>query len=144
MKPNKPRSAVASSLVFKFLGITTCLAVVALGLWGLASWYLDERKESVAQSAEYAQAASHTPEIKTKTLQFLPGQSMDIPNPKSRKVEVKSEYPLRVLTGPCHSEYTVDFVCEDDPTDIEITDVRHVPITLKPSENKVTVTVTEF
>jgi hypothetical protein len=84
------------------------------------------------------------PEAHSKTVSFMPGQATNIPNRKFRKVEVRSEYPLRVLTGRCHSDYTVEFFCSGDPADIFIADTRHKPIIMAPRANSVTITVTEF
>src|SRR5579872_6678541 len=55
---------------------------------------------------------------------FLPGQSMNFPNRKYHRVEVHSTFPIRVLTGPCHEEYVVQFACDSKPGDVFITDRR--------------------
>ena len=84
------------------------------------------------------------PEIQTKTLALLPGQSYDLQNRRFRKIEVRSEYPLRVFAGSCHDAYTVQFFCESEPSDLFITDTRSRPIFFTPRSNSVTITATEF
>jgi len=85
-----------------------------------------------------------SPESKTKTAAFLPGQALNIPNRKFRRVEIRAEYPLRIYVGPCHSDYTVDFACNSEPADLFIVDTRRMPVFLTPRSNSVTITVTEF
>jgi hypothetical protein len=71
---------------------------------------------------------------------LLPGQSMNFRNRKYHRVEVHSTFPIRVLTGPCHEEYVVQFSCNSDPGDIFITDRRSKPLFGTPQANQVTIT----
>lgn len=71
---------------------------------------------------------------------FLPGQSMNFPNRKYHRVEVHSTFPIRVLTGPCHEEYVVQFTCDSKPGDVFITDRRTKPLFGTPEANQVTIT----
>jgi len=87
---------------------------------------------------------SAAPEIHTKTVSFMPGQAINIKNANFKKVEVRSEYPLRVLTGHCHNDYTVQFFCEGEPADIFIADTRRPPVFMTPKANSVTITLTQF
>jgi hypothetical protein len=77
-------------------------------------------------------------------MSFLPGQAHNFPNRRFRKVEIRSEYPIRVLTGRCHVDYTVEFFCDGDPGDIFIADTRKMPVFLTPRANSITVSVTSF
>jgi len=101
--------------------------------------------EAEAKSAAVWQAQQEkTPETHSTTVSFLPGQTADIKNQKFRKVLIRSEYPLRILTGHCHAEGTVEFFCDGNPGDIFITDTRRVPLIMTPRANSITITVTEF
>lgn len=72
---------------------------------------------------------------------FMPGQSMDFQNRKFHRIEVRSIYPIRVLSGPCHQEYVVQFFCESkQPGDIFITDRRKMPFLRTPEANEITIT----
>jgi hypothetical protein len=84
------------------------------------------------------------PVSKSVTVSFMPGQAVDIPNRRFRKVEVHSEYPIRVLTGNCHVDYSVEFFCTGDPSDIFITDLRKMPVFLTPRGNLITMNFIEF
>lgn len=84
------------------------------------------------------------PKKKSATIALMPGQAINLPNRTFRIVEVHSQFPLRILTGKCHDDYAVEFVCNGDPGDIFITDRRVPPIFHTPEGNSVTVTVTEF
>lgn len=88
--------------------------------------------------------APETPKSRSKTVSFMPGQAVNLPNKLYRKVEIHSEYPLRVLTGRCHNDYTVQFFCEGEPADIFISDTRRRPIFTTPKGNLVTITITKF
>lgn len=88
--------------------------------------------------------AQSTPANRTKTVSLMPGQAFNVPNKQFRKIEVRSEYPLRVMTGPCHEDYTVEFFCQSDPADLFIADTRKPPLFLTPKANAVTIIATEF
>jgi hypothetical protein len=89
-------------------------------------------------------APPRVPEAHTTTVSVMPSQAFNVPNKKFRKVLVRSEYPVRVYTGECHNDYTVEFLCDGDPADIFITDTRHRPLILTPRANAVSITVKEF
>lgn len=84
------------------------------------------------------------PQVQTKIMNFMPGQSGSIINRDFRKVEVRSTFPVRVFSGPCHEEYTVDFTCDSNPGDVFITDRRLPPIFHAPEANEITITFTQF
>ena len=72
---------------------------------------------------------------------FLPGQSMNFPNRKFKRIEIRSTFPMRVLSGRCHEEYVVQFFCtSDQPGDIFVTDLRKPPLLGTPEANQVTIT----
>jgi len=84
------------------------------------------------------------PIVRTRTFSFMPGQAVNLMNKQFRKVTIRSDYPLRVLSGPCHQDYTVQFFCDGDPADIFISDTRRMPVFMTPKANSVTITVVEF
>lgn len=84
------------------------------------------------------------PEIRKGTIGMLPGQSTNLENKRYRKVLIQSQFPIRVMSGSCHSDYTVQFFCEGDPSDVFITDMRPHPIFHVSVSNPVSVTLTEF
>jgi hypothetical protein len=101
--------------------------------------------EAEAKSAaEWQAQQERTPETHSTTVSFMPAQTADIKNQKFRKVLIRSEYPLRILTGHCRADATVEFFCNGDPGDIFISDTRHVPLIMTPHANSITITVTEF
>lgn len=65
---------------------------------------------------------------------------MDLQNSEFQHFEIRSEYPLRVMAGPCQSTYTVDLICDSGPADIVVVDLRRAPIFAEPRSNTVTVT----
>ena len=74
---------------------------------------------------------------------FMPGQSMNFTNRKFKRVEVRSTFPMRVLSGQCHEEYVVQFFCKSDqPGDIFVTDLRKKPLLGlgTPQANQITIT----
>jgi hypothetical protein len=84
------------------------------------------------------------PKETSRTVAFMPGQYVNISNRGFRKVEIHSEYPIRVASGSCHLDYGVEFFCNDDPADIFITDMRPKPIFTTPKGNLITLTMIEF
>jgi hypothetical protein len=84
--------------------------------------------------------ASQNSKANVVSYSFLPGQSMNFPNRKYHRVEVRSTFPIRVLTGPCHEEYVVQFTCDSKPGDVFITDRRTKPLFGTPEANQVTIT----
>jgi hypothetical protein len=71
---------------------------------------------------------------------LMPGESMNFSNRKYHRVEVSSTFPIRVLTGPCHQEYVVQFSCEGKPGDVFVTDRRSKPLFGTPQANQITIT----
>lgn len=80
----------------------------------------------------------------TRTYTLLPGQSLTVVNHGFRKIEIRSEYPIRVADGSCFNTYTVDWKCDGQASDIEITDTRMTPIFSSPHSNAVTVIASQF
>lgn len=96
---------------------------------------------SVIPSHRLAQVmASRNSKTTVVSYSFLPGQSMNFPNRKYHRVEVRSTFPIRVLTGTCHEEYVVQFTCDSKPGDVFITDRRSKPLFGAPEANQVTIT----
>lgn len=84
------------------------------------------------------------PKAISKTVALMPGQSFNAPRGHFRKIEVRSDYPVEVASGPCHQTFTVDFFCDSDPADFFVRDTRRTPLFATPKANNVTVTVIEF
>jgi len=84
------------------------------------------------------------PVTKTQTISLMPGQAFNGPNRNFRKVEIHSEYPLRIMIGPCHDDYAVQFFCDSEPSDLFVADTRKPPLFLTPKGNLVTITVTSY
>lgn len=80
----------------------------------------------------------------TRTLAFMPGQYTNFKNQKFRKIEIHSTFPIRVVSGSCHVDYGVEFICNSDPSDLFITDMRPKPIFRTPQANDITITAAEF
>ncbi|HEV2134105.1 MAG TPA: hypothetical protein VGR47_07560 [Terracidiphilus sp.] len=76
----------------------------------------------------------------TVSYSLLPGESMNFRNRKYHRIEVRSTFPVRVLTGPCHQEYVVEFSCKSEPGDVFITDRRSKPLFGTPQANQITIT----
>ncbi len=82
--------------------------------------------------------AAHKP--RTVSYALMPGQSVNFSNRKYHRVEISSTFPLRVLTGPCHEEYVVQFSCDSQPGDVFVTDRRSKPLFGTPQANQITIT----
>lgn len=76
----------------------------------------------------------------TVSYSLLPGESVNFRNRKYHRIEVRSTFPVRVLTGPCHEEYVVQFSCSSEPGDVFITDRRSKPLFGAPQANQITIT----
>ncbi len=98
---------------------------------------------AVPEPATIDQAAAE-PKVISRTVAFMPGQSIDIPNKRFRKVEIHSQFPIKAINATCHLEYTVEFICDGDPSDLFIADTRLRPIFKTPEGNMITITFTEF
>lgn len=109
---------------------------------------MPEAKPGIRQAATDAIEAPDPkpvlPRSASKTFALLPTQAVNLPNRHFRDIEIRSEYPLQILTGPCHEVATVEFFCQSDPSDIFIRDTRNQPIFATPRANNVTITVKEF
>lgn len=97
-------------------------------------------REAAAMLAQKLQEASDKMP-RSRTFSLMPGEAHNFANHEFRYVEVRSTFPLRVYTGSCRSDYTVEFVCNGDPSDIFIVDVRPRPLLFTPKANEVTITV---
>jgi hypothetical protein len=84
------------------------------------------------------------PETRQAAFAVLPGKAFNLPNRHFRKVIVRADYPIRVYSGNCHNDYTVQWMCEGEPADIFITDTRAYPVFTAPRANNVTITLIEF
>lgn len=79
-----------------------------------------------------------------KTYNMLPGQTLNIVNKKYRLFEVRSDYPVQLLAGSCHSHSTVQWRCSlKEPNDLFIRDLRSKPVFSDPKANVVIVSVIE-
>lgn len=118
------------------------LATFALaGLAVAAIWIAwDVHEVSRWQPEEVPYSSPSVPQQITKTYALLPGETGNLHNATYSRIEVRSEYPVRVLTGPCHADYTVDFFCPSGSSDVFIQDERSKPLFRSPSANAVTVT----
>lgn len=86
-------------------------------------------------------SASKKSDAVVQSYSFMPGQSMNFPNRKFKRIEVRSTFPVRVLSGSCHEEYVVQFFCSSDkPGDIFVTDRRSQPLFRTPQANEITIT----
>ena len=120
-----------------FLGFIMAVLLVWAGIRALAGYGSD----SAIQTAQHT---FESPKTITHTFNLLPSQSTNLENRQFRKVEIRSEFPVQVLVGPCREAYTVDFFCDSAPADIFISDQRARPIFSSPQANPVTVTATEY
>lgn len=85
--------------------------------------------------------ASKKSDALVQSYSFMPGQSMNFPNKKFKRIEVRSTFPIRVLTANCHEEYVVQFFCtSSQPGDIFVTDRRSKPLLGTPEANQITIT----
>ena len=99
-------------------------------------------KATVLLLALLALAIPARSETKTRTVSFMPSQAVDVPNDRWTKIEIHSEFPLRILTRGCENNYTVEFVCTlKSPADIFVEDMRTRPLVGTPRANQVTFTL---
>lgn len=130
-----------SSYFFKLLAFFACAALVVV----LALNYLNRSRPAVAQAqSTYSPAPLPAPQKLKQTIAFMPGQYLDVPNRRFRKVEIHSTFPIRVVSGACQQNYGVEFYCDGNPTDIFITDMRSRPIFSTPQANTITLTAVEY
>jgi hypothetical protein len=102
------------------------------------------RAQNITQPPSGSTNDPLTPRRISQTVSFMPGQYADIANHAFRKIEIHSEYPIRVASGHCQLDYGVEFICNGQPADIFVTDMRKPPIFLTPRGNQITLTLTEF
>jgi len=123
--------------------IANALIVVALVcacLFAVHGLYLvraDIKAQAVTATAAPAKS-------KHQTIALRPSESLNLPNRTYRKIEVRSTFPVRVVSGNCHSDYTVDLQCEGIPSEIFITDARTVSTSGSQASNTVDIVGTEF
>jgi hypothetical protein len=79
-----------------------------------------------------------------KVFSVLPTKTLNIRNKWAHTVEIRSDYPIQIAAGECHTEYTVQFTCTfDDPADLFIRDLRQWPVFAQPRSNSITVDAKE-
>lgn len=129
----------------KFFLLVCIMTVLVIAL-GIGLWIgIPLARQAFAQPVpDPTYPAPVRPAHVTHTFSFLPGQYADLPNRRFRKIEVSSQFPIRVVSGNCHRSYTVEFYCDGPPADIFITDMRRQPLFSSPRANRVTVTATEY
>lgn len=134
----------------KLLAIFTCACILAFVVW---IWVRTSRDTQAIHyqpqpAPTYSAAPAPPPPPKpvqvSRTVAFMPGQYIDLPNHQFRKIEIHSTFPIRVASGSCHLDYGVEFVCDSDPSDVFITDMRPKPIFRTPQGNEITITATQF
>jgi hypothetical protein len=84
------------------------------------------------------------PQTWNNTYSLLPGGSMSVRNRDFRKVQVRSDFPIRASVGVCRSEYTVELDCDGDPDAILVTDVRRMPIFSSAQSNTISIKASTF
>ena len=142
-------SAFATAIIQPAMTDQTKYTLTLLTLAAAAVFLLYELRVfavgAVHGTTAVATQAPDQPRRVTHTFSVLPGQAFNLPNNQFRKIEVRSEFPIRVYVGSCHSDYTVQWFCnESDPHDVFITDTRSAPLFLTPRANSVTISGTEF
>lgn len=130
-----------SSYFFKVLAVFASAAALILGMW---VYFQSHRTAGYAGGQSAIYSPQQQPQTSVHTLAFMPGQYLDIPNRRFRKIEIHSTFPVRVISGACQQNYGVEFYCDSDPADIFITDMRQRPIFSAPQGNTVTITAQEF
>jgi hypothetical protein len=79
-----------------------------------------------------------------KTYSLLPGRTLNLKNKAFHRVEIRSEYPVQIAAGECHTDYTVQWTCSfKDPSDLFIRDLRSTPVFSTPRANAITVSAKE-
>jgi hypothetical protein len=98
---------------------------------------------ALALNTAIAQAPS--PQKHSVTYSLLPGKTLNLSNKYAHEVEIRTEYPVQLAAGPCHSDYTVQWHCtfKDEPSDLFIRDLRNPPVFQTPRANTVTITFSE-
>jgi hypothetical protein len=78
------------------------------------------------------------------TYSVLPSKSVEMQNRQFHIVEIHSEYPIEILAGDCHNDYTVQWTCHfDQPADIFMRDLRMPPVFRTPRANTITILAKE-
>jgi len=84
------------------------------------------------------------PDHVTKNYSLLPGKTLNLGNRTFHVVEIRSEYPVQLAAGPCHSDYTVQWRCKfQEPADLFIRDLRNPPVFATPRANAITVELSD-
>ena len=122
--------------------VLTLALVAFLALHMLRSFARHEVTQAHEQT--YVASAPRGPRTASHTFNLMPGQAFSLPNNQFRKIEVRSDFPIRVYVGSCHSDYTVEWLCDGDPHDVFITDTRRTPLFMTPRANAVTISGREF
>ena len=125
------------------------MALVVLTLATLGILYLGYGLLKTAANEREGQTASRpvlprAPHVERKVVSLLPGQEYTLVNHSYGKIEVHSNYPIRIVNGDCHDDYAVQFNCDGQPASVFITDLRHVPLFGSPKANLLSITATEF
>jgi hypothetical protein len=84
------------------------------------------------------------PKSGRRTVALRPAETFNLANRNYRKIEVRSTFPIRIVSGKCHSDYTVDFLCEGIPSEIFISDARAPSASDSQPSNTVDVVGSEF
>lgn len=129
-----------------FLKASALISVILVSIYIGLTWHSSKHAPTMTSglNSQANQIQPSAPREINRTVSFMPGQYSTIPNREFRKVEIHSEYPIRVANGSCHLDYGVEFFCKSDASDIFITDMRPRPIFTAPKGNLVTVTLIEF
>lgn len=129
-----------------FVKAAAFVSVVIVALYVGLTW--NWSRPNVSAVSSQSQSAPiikpKSPKQISHTVSFMPEQYVNIENRNFRKVEIHSQFPIRVASGDCHLDYGVEFVCDGDPADIFITDMRQRPIFTTPKGNLVTLTLIEY
>ena len=120
------------------------LIVAAFGILLLGYSLLKTVASDRSAQAAPRPVIPRSPQVEKKLVSLLPGQEYTLVNHSYGKIEVHSEYPIRIVNGDCHNDYAVQFNCEGQPATVFITDLRHVPLFGTPKANSITITATEF
>lgn len=127
------------------IAVAVALVITALTLFprpiiGALSSLASSHFLSVAASEDAPHGDGHS-----KTYALLPGQTLNLTNRDFHWVEIRADYPVQFLAGPCHNDYTVQWRCHfaDEPADLFIRDLRVSPLFHQPKSNNITITVWE-
>jgi hypothetical protein len=129
-------SRAVSAFALILLALVVCLVVGPVVKAAFLEWSFQQ-----SEKRSHPEPSSVTNRTMMKSYSLLPSQSLDLTNSDWGDVEVRSEYPVSVLNGECHSDYTVQWHCSGAPHDLVIRDARRTPLFFTPRANSVTVTL---